>query len=169
MRFDDMLATVFAQNADDSGAIAAAWMQAIDILAQDKGSLTPELRVESFARLTRLRPLVPVERRRAVAAALAGQPLPTDVVAYFGADAPVVAAPLLAKARLSSEQWRKILPTLPQPARAILRERRDLPPSVRAMLSGFGRSIFCRSCAFRSSGMPSRPSISRWHRAWPSS
>jgi His Kinase A (phospho-acceptor) domain len=140
VRFDDMLATTFAQPTDDQGALVAAWMQTVDILAQGRSSINLVQRREAFARLSQLRAQVPVERRRIVAASLASRPLPLDVVAFFGADAPVVAAPLIKSVQLSTDEWQEILPRLPLPTRALLRERRDLPTSVMSMLAGFGAS-----------------------------
>jgi signal transduction histidine kinase len=140
VRFDDMLATTFAQPTDDQGALVAAWMQTVDILAQGRSSINLVQRREAFVRLSQLRAKVPVERRRIVAASLASRPLPLDVVAFFGADAPVVAAPLIKSVHLSTEEWQEILPRLPLPTRALLRERRDLPTSVLSMLAGFGAS-----------------------------
>ncbi len=138
MRFDDMLSTVFAQSTGESGALTAAWMQTIDILAQGRSANDPAQRLEAFAKLRHLRPNVPVDRRRMAAAALASRPLPADVVAFFGSDAPVVAAPVIMTAQLDDGQWSDVLSRLPLPARALLRERRDLPASVTAMLNGLG-------------------------------
>jgi signal transduction histidine kinase len=140
VRFDDMLATTFAQPTDDHGALVAAWMQTVDILAQGRSSINLVQRRDAFERLSQLRAKVPVERRRIVAASLASRPLPLDVVAFFGADAPVVAAPLIKSVQLSTDDWQEILPRLPLPTRALLRERRDLPTSVMSMLAGFGAS-----------------------------
>lgn len=138
MRFDDMLSTVFAQSTGESGALTAAWMQTIDILAQGRSANDPARRLEAFAKLRSLRPNVPIERRRMAAAALASRSLPADVVAFFGSDAPVVAAPLIMTAHLSDADWAEVLARIPLPTRALLRERRDLPSSVSAMLNGLG-------------------------------
>ncbi len=138
MRFDDMLSTVFAQSTGESGALTAAWMQTIDILAQGRSANDLTQRRDAFAKLRHFRPKVPVERRRMAAAALASRPLPADVVAFFGSDAPVVAAPLIMTVQLDDGQWADVLPKLPQPTRALLRERRDLSASVKAMLNGLG-------------------------------
>jgi signal transduction histidine kinase len=115
-------------------------MQTVDILAQGRSSINLVQRRDAFERLSQLRAKVPVERRRIVAASLASRPLPLDVVAFFGADAPVVAAPLIKSVQLSTDDWQEILPRLPLPTRALLRERRDLPTSVMSMLAGFGAS-----------------------------
>jgi His Kinase A (phospho-acceptor) domain len=140
VRFDDMLATVSSQSTGDSAALAAAWMQTVDIIAQGKGSVASEQRREALTRLTQLRSKVPIERRRQVAVALVARPISADIVIFFGNDAPVVAAPILTTVTLDVEQWRAVLAKLPQPSRALLRERRDLPAAVTAMLSGFGSS-----------------------------
>jgi hypothetical protein len=51
-----------------------------------------------------------------------------------------VAAPLVASARLTADQWIELLPTLTQTARALVRNRRDLAPSVEQALASFGSS-----------------------------
>ncbi len=142
MRYDDMLATVLAQPAEGGGALAAAWMQTVDILSQSRMTISPSKRQVAFEKLRSLRSRISVERRRAVSMMIAGQALPLDVVAFFGADAPVVAAPLLSRAQLSEEQWTQLLPNLPATSRALLRERRDMPARVSAMLSSFGNADF---------------------------
>ncbi len=135
-----MLSTVFAQPTEDSGALVAAWMQTVDILAQGRGSTPEEQRAEAFRRLVALRKKVPVEKRRLASAMLASRHLPADVIAFFGSDAPVVAAPLIATAKLDVSEWQRLLPKFPSTTRALMRERRDLPGEVRMMLSGFGSS-----------------------------
>ncbi len=142
MRYDDMLATVLAQPVESGGALAAAWMQTVDILSQSRMTISPANRRDALQKLTMVRPRIAIERRRSVSAMIAGQNLPLDVVALFGADAPVVAAPLLSRVRLSEEQWTQLLPQLPATSRALLRERRDLSPRVAAMLSSFGATDF---------------------------
>jgi hypothetical protein len=140
VRYDDMLATTNAQPTNDLAAMIAAWMQTVDILAQGRGTANEGQRRDAFERLAQLRPQVPVERRRIAAASLASQTVPLDVIVFFGGDAPVVAAPLIKSVVLSVAQWQDVLPRLPLPTRALLRERRDLPQPVLGMLAGFGAS-----------------------------
>ncbi|RJT26439.1 sensor histidine kinase [Chakrabartia godavariana] len=142
MRFDDTLTTVLAQQTDDVGGAAAVWMQIVDILAQDKGTISPDLRARALLRVEELREKVPQPHRRSAAAAVAFQCQSAELVALFGRDVPQVAAPVLQAARLSVAEWEDILPGLSAPSRALLRERRDLPVQVNQMLAAFGPSDF---------------------------
>ncbi|MEQ1549312.1 MAG: histidine kinase dimerization/phospho-acceptor domain-containing protein [Chakrabartia sp.] len=142
MRFDDMLATVYAHPTNDSGAVSAAWMQIVDILAQDRGSISPSSKENAFAKLTHMRAQVPLARRRATAQSLAGRAISSDLLRFIAADVPLVAAPVLLSAEMDDEDWAEIIPTLSPPSRALLRERRELSASVKQMLAGYGVSDF---------------------------
>lgn len=142
LRFDDTLTTVLAQPVNDTGAKAAVWMQIVDILAQDKGTLSPHLRTEALARVTSLRDAISPEARRSAAAAVSFQCRSKELVKLFGSDVPSVAAPVLHSAKLSAAEWEDILPQLPSPSRALVRQRRDLSPEVVQMLAAFGPSDF---------------------------
>ena len=142
MRFDDRLLTLLRYPTPDPGAKAAVWTQVVDVLAQDRGSLSPEVRETALAKLAELRDQVPDRRRLASSVALAGRDLPLDLIAVFASDVPTVAAPVLTRAMLSDSQWAEILPTLPMPSRALVRERRDLSPFTDRALASFGSSDF---------------------------
>ena len=142
MRFDDTLTTVLAQPADEAGATSAVWMQIVDILAQDKGTISDALRHEALARIEAMRSAVPIVHRQSAAVAAAFQCHSKELVAWFGREVPQVAAPILRSARLSVDDWKEILPALSGPSRALLRERRDLPTEVHQMLAAFGPSDF---------------------------
>lgn len=142
MRFDDTLTTVLAQRADDAGATSAVWMQIVDILAQDKGTISEALRSQALARVDAMRDGIPLDHRRSAAAAAAFQCQSKELVALFGRDVPQVAAPIMRAARLPVAAWEEILPTLSAPSRALLRERRDLPSDVHQLLAAFGPSDF---------------------------
>lgn len=142
MRFDDTLTTVFAQPVSDPGAKAAVWMQIVDILAQDRGTISPDMRDKALARVVELRGGVAPEHRRSAAAAVAFQCESKELVSLFGCDRPSIAAPVLSSARLSDADWEDVLPGLPSPSRALLRQRKDLSPDVQRMLAAFGASDF---------------------------
>lgn len=142
MRFDDTLTTVFAQPVDDPGAKAAVWMQIVDILAQDRGTISPELREKALARVLELRGAVAAEHRKSAAGAVAFQCESKELVSLFGGDRPSVSAPVMLSAKLSDEDWAEVLPGLASPSRALLRQRKDLSPDVRRMLAAFGPSDF---------------------------
>ena len=142
MRFDDRLLTLMRYPTPDVGAKAAVWTQIVDVMAQDRNSLSPELRATALSKLDELRGDVPDRRRLACAVSIAGRALAVDLVALFAADIPAVAAPILTRAQLSDAQWADLLPTLPMPSRALLRERRDLSPFADRALASFGSSDF---------------------------
>ncbi len=116
------------------------WVQIVDVLAQDRGLISPEIRTAALLRLQELRDDVPDRRRLATAVSIAGRSLTADIVALFAADVPTVAAPVLARAQLGDDDWAMILPSLPMPSRALLRERRDLSPFASRALASFGSS-----------------------------
>lgn len=142
MRFDDKLDTVFAQPAGDQAAMAAAWAQIVDILAQDRGAISEDKRDLALQRLAGWRSKIHIDRRRASARSLIGRAIPADVVMFFGQDVAKVAAPLLAQVQLSDKDWGAVIPGLMPASRAIVRERRDLSPQTLRALSGFGLSDF---------------------------
>lgn len=142
MRFDDKLETAFAQPAEDQAALAAAWMQIVDILAQDRSARDDPQRAEALNRLITWRDRIPVDRRRASARSLSGRTVPADLVALFGCDVPQVASAILPSVIMDDDGWKAILPGLTPTARALLRERRDLSTATRQMLANFGSSDF---------------------------
>jgi hypothetical protein len=142
VRFDDKLTTVFAQPADDSAALSAVWMQIVDILAQDNGTLSPDVRSAALQRLFSLRAQTIIDRRYMSALSVARIPVAADLVALFGADVPRVAAPVLMAAHLTPAEWIAAIPAFPPASRALLRERRDLDISVQDLLSRYGLGDF---------------------------
>jgi hypothetical protein len=140
VRFDDMLPTVIAQPAGDSGALAAAWLQIVDILAQDRPGISAIERRNALERLAHWREKVPVERRRFAAMSLSQRAVPFDVVSLFATDVPIAAAPVLSVAKIDDNGWALLIPKLPMASRALLRERRDLSPLAQRMLASFGSS-----------------------------
>lgn len=115
-------------------------MQIVDILAQDRGTVDPDLRDSALTKATDWRDDIPVETRLTAAKAASFHCQSPALVALFGGDQPAVAAHVLNAARLFAPQWEEILPTLPSPSRALLRERRDLPSDVSRMLAAYGPS-----------------------------
>jgi hypothetical protein len=140
LRFDDRLTTVIAQPADDSGALTAAWMQIVDILAQDKGALTPQDRQVALDRLTHWRDKVPVDKRISAATLLSQKALAPDIVTLFALDKTEVAAPILKAVQLQPSEWAKILPQLPATSRSVLENRDNLPHETQALLKSFGQN-----------------------------
>ncbi len=118
--------------ADGGGAIA--WRQAVDLIAQQEGDPVGEARDA----LEKLRAGAPLHMRQATAQALACPQLPPALVAHFGRDVASVAQPVLSAVQLSDADWAAIVPELAPSSRSLLRERRDLPAGVSAMLGAYG-------------------------------
>jgi signal transduction histidine kinase len=135
LRFDDMIATVLRQSEARPAALAAKWRQLVDLVAQ--GRSASDLPTEALAWLREHRKQVPADSRREVARALAGRRINPAALAFFAEDAPAVAAPLLAGARLEPREWLDLLPRLGPVARGLLRHRRDLPREVVHALAAF--------------------------------
>lgn len=142
MRFDDRIATVLAQPADHRDRVTAQWRQLVDLLAQHRDADEGAQLHRAYAFLEARRAEIDPATRRRIAAALAGRAVAPDLVAFFASDAPSIAAPLIGGARLDEDQWCALLPRLGPSARALLRHRRDLPPSVVRALAAFGPSDF---------------------------
>jgi signal transduction histidine kinase len=143
LRFDDMIATVLRQSEARPAALAAKWRQLVDLIAQ--GRSASDTRDEAIAWLRDKRAQVPAEARYEVARALSGRRVSPAAIAFFAEDAPAVAAPLLAGARLDAEAWLELLPRLGPVARGLLRHRRDLPAEVSDALFRFGAGDFALS------------------------
>jgi hypothetical protein len=142
MHFDDRLATTLAYPALDDRARAAIWTQLVDLLAQDRGGRTDSLSQDAFVRLREWRHLLPERRRLASAVSIAGRPLSSALVLFFAEDVATVAAPVLVRASLSSDEWTSIIPTFSPTSRSLIRERRDLPGGALVALKAFGMSDF---------------------------
>jgi hypothetical protein len=142
VRFDDRLVTMLNSPAADAGAKSAIWMQIVDLLAQDRGAITPPIKARALERLKQWRGDVPERRRLASAVSVAGMQVAPDLIAYFASDSPVVAAPILLRAELSDPDWRAVIADCAPTSRALLRERRDMPDSAKSALAAYGLSDF---------------------------
>jgi signal transduction histidine kinase len=142
VRFDDMLATVLAQPLTNAAARAIAWRQVVDLLAQRRATGDDPIRDGAYDLLRSVREEVPLETRVQTARSLSGHRLPAELIAYFADEAPLIAAPVIAGARLADEEWLALLPTFSPTARGLLRNRRDLSPAVMRALASFGASDF---------------------------
>jgi signal transduction histidine kinase len=145
VRFDDMIATVLAQPEAQPSARAAKWRQLVDLLAQRRPGAPSAQSSLALDWLRTHRGAVPAERRRAIGGSLAGRRVSPAAILFFAEDAPAVAAPLIAGASLSADEWLEVLPALGPTARALLRHRRDLPAEVGQALASFGSSDFALS------------------------
>jgi signal transduction histidine kinase len=142
VRFDDRIATVIALPAANGAARAAKWRQLVDLLAQRRESGASEEVDRAYEFLIAHRDDVDFFTRQEVARSLTGREVAPGLLGFFAEDHPSVAAPIVAGARLSEEQWIELLPAMSPTARALLRHRRDLGRIVEQALTSFGSIDF---------------------------
>ena len=145
MRFDDRIATVMALPAELPAARAAKWRQLVDLLAQRRSEEPSPETNAAYRFLSAYRDEVEIAGRQDAGRSLAGRDVSPELLGFFVEDQPSVAAPLVAGARLSADQWIDVLPRMNPTARAFLRHRRDLPARVTQALASFGSSDFVLS------------------------
>ncbi len=145
MRFDDRIATVIALPASDAAARAAKWRQLVDLLAQRRDPEPSEEVEAAYAFMVAHRDDVDFLTRQEVARSLTGRDIAPRLLGFFAEDHGSVAAPIVAGARLSEEEWIDLLPLLSPTARGLLRHRRDLGRMVERALTSFGSSDFVLS------------------------
>lgn len=138
MRFDDSLDTVLGADMATSFGAQSAWRQLTDLIGRRRAAPN----AKAIEQLRAIRPRVPTRTRAASARSLAFANPPAELVRLFAEDEPSVAAPVIAVARLTGEEWRAMLPDLPPTSRSLLRHRRDLPAETVRALDSFGRSDF---------------------------
>lgn len=138
MRFDDSLDTVLGADMATSFGAQSAWRQLTDLIGRRRAAPN----AKAIERLRALRSRVPTPIRAASARSLAFANPPAELVRLFAEDEPSVAAPVIAVARLTGEEWRVMLPGLPPTSRSLLRHRRDLPAETVRALRSFGLSDF---------------------------
>lgn len=138
MRFDDSLDTVLGADMATAFGAQSAWRQLTDLIG--RGRVAPG--AKAIAQLRTIRARVPMPIRAASARNLAFANPPAELVRLFAEDEPSVAAPVIAVARLTGEEWGVMLPHLPPTSRSLLRHRRDLPSETVRALNSFGRSDF---------------------------
>jgi signal transduction histidine kinase len=138
LRFDDSLDTVLGADMATSFGAQSAWRQLTDLIGRRRAA--PD--AKAIEQLRAIRARVPARIRAASARSLAFANPPAALVRLFAEDEPTVAAPVIAAARLTHEEWGAMLPDLPPASRSLLRHRRDLPAETVRALDSFGRSDF---------------------------
>ena len=108
VRFDDRLTTVLAQPAEDAHDRAVRWRQLVELLARGSGNLDSDAARQAFEEVRAHGKLIPEQVRAGAARAVSGLKLPLELIAIFAADDLTVAAPVLAAASLSEEEWRSV-------------------------------------------------------------
>ncbi len=138
VRFDDSLKTVLAAEAQSALGAQAAFRQIVDLIGRGRAPADAAL----LTRLRQVRGRVAEASRIAAARSLALMDPPVALIDVFVEDVPDVAATALRVVRLDSAAWDALLPRLGPFGRSILRQRRDLAPSVERALATFGAVDF---------------------------
>ena len=138
MHNDMMIATIMRQSPANDRTRSAAWRQLSDILAQRGNQLAETDVRRALHALALLRTRVGEAVRRDTAVTLASQCRYAPLVALYSADTAPVAAPMLAEAQLSDDDWLALLPSTNAVARSILAQRSDLSAPVRRALASMG-------------------------------
>ncbi|MGI8704630.1 MAG: sensor histidine kinase [Sphingomicrobium sp.] len=108
MRFDDRLRTVLAQAASDPHDRAIRWRQLVELVARARGDADGDLVDQAIAQIRGDSRHVDQRVRTAAALAVAAHAIPVDLVATFAADRIAIAAPVLAGARLTASEWKRV-------------------------------------------------------------
>lgn len=108
MRFDDRLRTVLAQPASDPHDRAVRWRQLVELVARARADADGDLVDQAIAQIRGDSQFVDQRVRTAAALAVATHAIPVDLVATFAGDQIAVAAPVLASARLTASEWRRV-------------------------------------------------------------
>lgn len=108
MRFDDRLRTVLAQPASDPHDRAVRWRQLVELVARARADADRDLVDDAIAQIRGESGAVDERVRTAAAIAIAPLAVPVDLVATFAADRIAVAAPVLASARLTASEWKRV-------------------------------------------------------------
>jgi len=137
-----MLSTLLAQPNDDEPAKIALWRQLVDLLAQGRFTDDEALSDDALDYIVALRGGVSAAVKAETAKALTGRPINIAAVALFADEPPAIIAPIIAEARLETQEWLTLLPILTPTARALIRHRRDLASEVVRALDSFGHSDF---------------------------
>ncbi|MFO1254092.1 MAG: histidine kinase dimerization/phospho-acceptor domain-containing protein [Sphingomonadaceae bacterium] len=138
MHFDDRLGTVLRMRADGPGMQRVQYRQLLDLLGTLPVDAGGEQLEAAYDRLGELGAVIPAEDRAALLREPALRLRAPRLVAALASGEGQVAATALQRARLSDEQWRDLVPALPPATRPALRQRRDLSPTVAALLARLG-------------------------------
>lgn len=138
MQFDDRLATVLQMQAESGRAAETQYRQLLDLLGSAPSEADHGLLQRAYTRLDALSGTIPAARLAAIIREPGTRLRNPELLSFLAAqELPIVSAAVSA-ARLSALQWQDALPSLPVPARALLRHRRDLPESTRGLLASIG-------------------------------
>jgi signal transduction histidine kinase len=107
LRYDDRLATVLGQPAADARGRAVQWRQLVELLARG-GEVSPDLKDRALGRIAQLMKDLSADLLAATARAIAGHPVPAELVALFASRGAAASAALIAAADLTSTGWNAV-------------------------------------------------------------
>lgn len=142
MFFDDRLATVLRQRATGEAGLRTQFRQLLDLLGKvraPQGSRADRsLIAAAWLRMDALAEAIPADERAHMIREPGWRFQSPDLAAHLADYEPEVASAALNRIELSSEDWTALIPRLPVRARGFLRNRRDLPVDVEALLARLG-------------------------------
>jgi signal transduction histidine kinase len=109
VRFDDRLLTVLSQPVGDRHDAAVRWRQLVDLVARAGPDSASAAVTQALETIRSEAPNIDENLRAAAARAVAGRPLPFELLEYLVSDRLSVSAPVLAAATLEQEQWRTLI------------------------------------------------------------
>jgi len=140
--FDDRLATVLRLRATGEAGLRTQFRQLLDLLGKDRvrrGSQPDHsLLAAAWLRMDALAEAIPADERASMIREAGWRFRSPDLAAHLSDHEPEVASAALNRADLSCEDWTALIPRLPVRARGFLRNRRDLPSDVEALLMRLG-------------------------------
>jgi len=138
MQFDDRLATVLRHKASASAGARTQYRQLLDLLGRPREGRDPSLLAAARLRLDSLADVISVRERAEIVREQGRRLNDPAMVAHFAEAEPDIACATLSTARLTEDEWLRLIPELPVRARGFLRLRRDLPENVEALLERLG-------------------------------
>ena len=138
MHFDDRLGTVLRLSASGSAVQRIQYRQLLDLLGTSPAEARGEQLDAAYVRLAELAQKIPAANRAAMIRDSALRLRSPRLVAALAESEPAVAEAAVLQARLTQEEWLDLIPALPPAALPALRQRRDLPGEVPALLARLG-------------------------------
>ncbi|HZF46352.1 MAG TPA: histidine kinase dimerization/phospho-acceptor domain-containing protein, partial [Sphingomonadaceae bacterium] len=138
MQFDDRLATVLRMQTGGVRAAHTQFRQLLDLAGSAPESTDDARLARAYDRLSALSAEIPVEIRAAMIRDPGLRLRNPAFIAYLASQELPIAMAAMSNARLNEAQWEALIPALPVPVRAHLRQRADLPPAIRDLLALLG-------------------------------
>lgn len=138
MHFDDRLGTVLRLSASGTAVQRIQYRQLLDLLGTSPAEARGEQLDAAYVRLAELGQKIPAANRATMIRDSGLRLRSPRLVAALAEGEPAVAEAALLRAQLAPDEWLDLIPALPPAARPALRQRRDLPGDVPALLSRLG-------------------------------